>query len=549
MRPLIASLATLLACFVALPAPAADWLYYTVPGDTLIGIGKNYLKNPRDWPKVQSANGVPIPEHLPANTHLKIPVPLLKVTPAPVTVMAVTGNVRYKPAGGGFQPLREGDQLKGGESVLTGPRSSAAYRFADGTTLTQQASSKLGFGRLQGYGKTGMVTTELALDSGRLEAQAAKQLAPAGGFRVKTPVAVAGLRGTGFRLNVDEAGQSLRGEVLEGAVAISAQGKSVRVEGGYGSITEKGKAPSAPRPLLSAPGAEGLPVRVERLPLAFAWSPVPDANHYRVQLARDEGFAQVLLDDTTPQPSLAWPNDLPDGDYHLRLRAVDAAGLEGLNRDHAFVLDARPLAPSAVAPAPDERLYDAPVRFTWGAAAQASGYLLQIAPTLDFGQGTLERRLPNQTEHAEALAEGDWHWRVASLDEAGQPHAWSPRRAFRLQSRPAAPVAPGQPADLAVAVQDDGLAVSWRGDATSYRVEMGTSMGAKLEADAGVTQLLASQTVGEPHALLAKPAPGDYWVRVKALGMDGLEGPASTVGVSVKRPVPWWLLLFLVPAL
>ncbi len=140
---------------LAMPATAADWQYLTVPGDTLIGIGKRYLKNPNDWPKVQAENSVEIPKRMPANTRLRIPVGLLKVSPAPVTVTAVNGNVRVKGADGGFRPLQANDQLNGGETVLTGPRSSAAFRFADGTTLTQQASSRIGFGRLAVYGNTG----------------------------------------------------------------------------------------------------------------------------------------------------------------------------------------------------------------------------------------------------------------------------------------------------------------------------------------------------------------------------------------------------------
>jgi len=275
----------LLAVLMALPAQAADWLYLTYPGDTLSQIGQTYLKNMRDWPRVQAANGVLIPKHLPANTRIKIPVELLKVTPAPATVTAVTGNVRYKSGSGPFQPLAAGVLLNGGESVLSGPRSSAAYRLADGTLLTQQASSKLAFGRLAAYGKTGMVSTELSLDSGRLEAHAAKQLAPAGGFKVITPVAVAGLRGTDFRLNVAEDGKTLRNEVLQGTVAVAAQGREVRVDGGYGTLAEAGKPPDPPRALLPAPSAEGLNPLIERLPLSFTWPPLAGARAYRAQLA------------------------------------------------------------------------------------------------------------------------------------------------------------------------------------------------------------------------------------------------------------------------
>lgn len=619
--PLSLSIALALASLLAAGTTrAADWLYFTVPGDTLTGIGQQYLKKPGDWPKVQSANGVPIPKQLPANTRIKIPVDLLKVTPAPVTVTAATGNTRFKTVDGPFKPLAVGNQLSGGETVLTGPRSSASFRFADNTTLTQQASSKLSFGRLAAYGKTGMVSTELSLDSGRLEASAAKQQSPAGGFSVRTPVAVAGLRGTGFRLNVDEDGKTLRNEVLEGAVAVSAQGKEVRVEGGYGTYAEKGKPPAPPRALLPAPAADGLPARILPLPLEFVWKPVDGAKGYRAQVARNADFAEILLDDTTSAPNVKWGDDLPDGHYVLRLRAIDDAGLEGLNRDHAFELDARPLPPLLTSPALGQRLYQNDVALTWSAAVGAQAYLIQLSPTPEFTNGVVERRLPAILRHAENLPDGDWHWRAASLDEAGQPHLWSPHRAFRIQPLPGAPAGgearaedglanfawgtakgaarygfevgpdalmkeqlvrketektavsaelkpgkyfwrargletdgqagawskaspvimpPARPTDLAAKVEGDRILADWKGEAGAYRLE--------LARDNRFIQPVLKQNIGEVKAAIPKPEAGEYWLRVVAIGADGVESPASApLALTVKQDVPWWLLLFLV---
>lgn len=123
----------LLAALIPLHAYVADWLYLTYPGDTLSQIGQTYLKNMRDWPKVQAANRVPIPlstcRSTPASGFLWIPVELLKMTPAPVTVTAVTRNLRYKSGDGPFQPLAGGTQLNGGENVLTGPHFMVAPTF------------------------------------------------------------------------------------------------------------------------------------------------------------------------------------------------------------------------------------------------------------------------------------------------------------------------------------------------------------------------------------------------------------------------------------
>ena len=612
---LLASLLTL-----SLPLQAADWQYLTVPGDTLIGIGKQYLKNPNDWPKVQAENRVDIPRHLPANTHLRIPLALLKVTPAPATVTAVNGNVRVKAAEGGFRPLQAGDQLNGGENVLTGPRSSASFRFADGTALTQQASSKLSFGRLAAYGKTGMVSTEISLDSGRLEASAAKQLAPAGGFQVRTPVAVAGLRGTAFRLNVAEDGKRMSNEVTEGVVAVSAKGKAVNVAAGQGTYAEAGKPPAQARPLLPAPDLAGVPEKILRLPLAVSWPAQAGAVAWRARVATDAGFGTVVLDDVVTTPAINWGDELPDGRYVLRVRAIDDAGLEGLDADRAVTLDARPLPPLPIAPALGERLYQPQANFAWSAVPDARGYVLQVAPTPEFNNGVIERSLGPVIQHQETLGEGEWHWRVASLDEAAQRHLFSPHRAFLVKPLPLPPAGgqsradggqahfswspvkgadsyaveiargqkvvaskeakdttaatalepgkyqwrvrgqeaggqaggwspenvvilpPAPPTDLKVDTKAKPVAVTWQGNTPHYRVE--------VAAAGNFAKPALSLESDKPAAVLQGLEPGDYSVRVVALGPDGVASlPSPAVPFTVERPVPWWLMLFLLPAL
>jgi hypothetical protein len=528
---LIPTLAILAACNVQ----AADWLYLTNPGDTLSGIGQTYLRNPKDWPKVQSANGVAIPKHLPANSRLKIPVELLKVTPAPVSVIAVHGNVRYKRGDGPFQPLKNGETLNGGETVLTSLNSSVSYRFADNTRLTQQASSKLGFGRLASYGKTGMVSTEISLDSGRLEASAAKQLAPAGGFQVHTPVAVAGLRGTGFRLNLGEDGKTLRNEVTEGAVAVSGQGQEVKVDAGYGTYAELGKPPITPVSLLPKPDLSGLPEQFMRLPLSLNWPAQASARAWRVQLSGDAEFHSVLRDDIVPQPAAQWDADLPDGNYLIRVRAIDQYGLEGFDAQHGFRLNAPPLPPMPLKPALGERLGQPEVELAWRGAESAQGYLLQLAPTPEFGQGLIELRLPiSETTH-ETLSAGDWHWRIASLDAQGQPRAFSPHRAFAVHTAPPLPAAPQ--------VREEGglLIVNWTGTAPAYRLE--------ISRDEQFSMLLASHIVDATETRLFKNVTGRYWLRVielNAQNQASAPGPATSIDIQYAYQ-PWWLLPLRMP--
>jgi hypothetical protein len=568
---------------------------------------------------------VPLPKLLPANTRIKIPVELLKVTPAPVTVTAVTGNARYKTADGPFQPLQAGARLQGGETVLTGPRGSATYRFADGTVLTQQASSKLGFGRLAAYGKTGMVSTELSLDSGRLEASAARQQAPAGGFSVRTPVAVAGLRGTGFRLNVSEDGRRLANEVLEGAVAVAAQGREVRVEGGFGTVAEAGKPPRRPPGLASQAQSGGTaghgaaPAPVLRL----------DPRHARRRLARPDRGGRGLPRHPAGRPVPRPRRPMGRGPPRRRLcPAGQGRGRSrpGRLRHPACLYPGRPpaaaahhLADPGGAPLPQRR-----EPWNGPAAEGAQGYLLQIAPTPEFDNGVLERRLPATLRHAETLPDGEWHWRLASLDEAGRPHLWGAHRAFRVQPLPGAPAGgearadgghahfswntakgaarygiqvggdaglkdpvvaretdktaiaealkPGKYYWRARGLEADGQAGAWsaaspghpaagrarRTEGAGWKVISCWSAGRAMPSPTGwnwpgMPDSPSPRSRGRwtrPAWAMAKPEPGEYWLRVVAIGAEGVESPASTgLPVTIEREIPWWLPLCLVPLL
>lgn len=511
----------LLGACLATTARAAEWLYLTVQGDTLIGISQRYLKDPRQWPTLQQLNRVDNTRQLPTNTRLRIPVELLKSSPAPAMVKHVEGNVRIRPGGGTFRPLKAGDAISGGETVLTGPRSFASYVLADGSKVNQADSTKLVFGKLAVYGNTGMVSTELNLESGRVEADASKQTLPGTGFKVTTPVAVAGLRGTSFRLNMAEDGKTLRNEVLGGGVGIAAQGTEVLVGAGFGTLAQAGKPPEPPRPLLPAPDTSNLPARIVDAPVRFAWLADPKAQAWRAQIARDAEFREVLFDNVFWQPVATWREPSADGPYHLRLRAIDSAGLEGLNRDHAFEMDIRPYPPAGMAPTDGARLGAKRVDFAWSAAAAAAGYLLQIARDPMFKDGIQEHRIAKATSTRVDLAEGVHFWRLASLDDGGRPHGWGKPATFSILAPPAAP------SDVQAGMSDGALRIAWRGDAPEYRIE--------IARDPAFQEIVGRHLAFQHEVRLNKPAAGSYWLRVVPYDKDGDRGEAGPV-VAVKVP-------------
>ena len=74
--------------------------------------------------------------------------------------------------------------------------------------------------------------------------------------------------------------------------------------------------------------------------------PVDKAVAYRAQVARDEQFNDVIATTVFTTPRARFTN-LPDGSYLLRVRAIDAEGLEGQDATRGFALRARPEPPNA----------------------------------------------------------------------------------------------------------------------------------------------------------------------------------------------------------
>jgi len=82
------------------------------------------------------------------------------------------------------------------------------------------------------------------------------------------------------------------------------------------------------------------------------------------------------------------------------------------------------------------------------------------------------------------------------------------------------------------------LGAPWKGGAPAYQVELST--------DASFVKPLLSQQANDARIALPKPQPGDYWLRVKGVGAEGVAGPASqAIAVKVESFTPWWLLLLL----
>jgi hypothetical protein len=451
---------------------------------------------------------------------------------ASAEVVHAHGEVFVESSGMPRQPLASAATLREGDVVSTGPQSSVSLRFVDGSTALLGPQGRLQVLRHTRLAPGGPADTRLQLERGAVESQVVPNK-PAPRFELRTPVANLGVRGTDFRGRL--AGERLLAEVLEGRVAVG----NTALAAGFGTVaTAAGVA--TPRPLPAAPALTELPARVERLPLQFDFAAVGGATQYRAQVFDTDRPGRLVLDSVFDTPRVAWPDDLPDGRYELRLRAAAADAIEGRAAVHAFTLKARPEPPFQLQPRAGEALHEEAVRFAWSRHPEAVRYQLQVTLQADFSMPVVDRNDLTDTAFTASLPPGHYHWRLASVRANGDIGPWGDAVRFtRLPPPPPPPPPPPAPPAQPPQATPAGLVLRWATVALP-----GVQYQVQVARDAAFTQLVLDETTPASERVLAAPEPGQYHVRVRTVGADGRTGAfGQTQVVDVAGGPRWWWLL------
>ncbi len=130
-------------------------------------------------------------------------------------VVFATGDVKLVRAGGEVA-IKNGMLVRAGESIRTG-EGTVDLQTRLGTAVRVRSNSKLTIEEIAGQSGG---ANKVALDQGSVFARAPKQ-ARADEFAIRTPTAIAGVRGTSFSVTVNEKGQQPRVRVLDGKVAFA----------------------------------------------------------------------------------------------------------------------------------------------------------------------------------------------------------------------------------------------------------------------------------------------------------------------------------------
>jgi tetratricopeptide (TPR) repeat protein len=150
---------------------------------------------------------------------------------AGVTTIRLTGG------GGDFKPAVIRQKLVAGDVVQTGENGHAILVFVDGSRYTLKPKTKVIVSAVREGAR------RIKLEAGGLYARMARQKGR--DTAIETAAAVAGVRGTEFELDVDEAGKTTL-TVVEGAVEFKNEKGAVMVGANQQSVARPNEAPTPP---------------------------------------------------------------------------------------------------------------------------------------------------------------------------------------------------------------------------------------------------------------------------------------------------------------
>ncbi|UZE97533.1 FecR family protein [Alkalimarinus alittae] len=495
-------------------ASLVEWHYTIRPKDNIWTLGEAFLNSAHNWEDIIRHNKINDPKTLTSGTVLKIPVDWLKHQPEPAIAASVTGNTMVRRhLESHFSHLSKNSELRVGDEINTYD-GSVLIRFADSSILRLAPNSQLVFNRLTRYGKTGMADTRLRLQKGRLSTHVTPLNGRGSRYEINTPSAVAAVRGTAFRLLVND--QSTQLEVTEGTVLFSNNARSLELDMGQGTILNSGTSRATIIDLPKALKPRSVISNTQQLPVTFSWRKQPNITTYYYQLFKDSDQGELLDSSFLATPEITL-NHLTNGTYLVAMRAVDSQGFNGI--DHHVSLVIGMIAKPATLLGPANNLFidnDLP-EFTWQYNSKNELSQLEIAKDFAFTEliSTSEFAPDNTAIPTHELLPGEYYWRVKTL-AGGESIAYSDIRRLKIRGMmPPATI-------ISVNYIDNQAKIFWN------TVPQAEHYILQLAEDLEFKKILHENTLEKSNVSIKLTKNKRYFARVKAVGNELFKSEFST---------------------
>ncbi|MBX2986918.1 MAG: FecR domain-containing protein [Bdellovibrionaceae bacterium] len=446
----------------------------------------------------------------------------------------VSGNdVRVKSATAfTWFPAQQVDVVHLNDAIFTGERSKAQVRLEDGSLLEVSENSLITLNTRDGQ-------MNLELRYGDLDTK----LSPNKPLKIQADGKTYELSGSGT-VRINKSGNGIDVSVTEGSAKVKGQKGEQNVAAGRRlKVSADGAIETAATPVITTPPEKSVVTQVFRTidagekrtaSTALSWTTDPLYEKYQYEISRDPVFLERVHLAETRQAGVETPA-LGNGVYSYRVRGVYKDGRKSPWSGIAeYRIELTPeLIPPPEAPVMSRKQYEfnageqrkrAPSSVpkpvvSWSKVDRAKSYRVQFSRRPDF-ENAQSYSVEGQSLAWPDSKPGTWHVRVAAVSEEGLNSA--PSEASKLQVNldelrldPMNKLSVSGPLPFEQAPPGE-VKARWTPvpGASSYLVQLDGS------SDFAAPQQFSLPAESD-SAALPLPRPGQYHVRVRALGEDG----------------------------
>jgi len=256
------------------------------------------------------------------------------------------------------------------------------------------------------------------LVTGQIDAFKAKHEIGMADLAVAGRNATVGIRGTHFRVRQD--GVLTFTEVEDGTVAFDAMQTPVvlALNAREGSVAN-GRDAAQVIPLLAEPVYPELPAVFDTPYIEWTMGEQAGAQRYVGELAQNEAFSDRLVSVRSDGRAIRL-NELANGRYWLKLRAVDSHGLQGMEGRISFevAVPPRKFAMTKVYVSGKQ------LQLRWMGRKRSVSYQVQVAPRQDFQHLLLDAKTADNWIDMPRPQSGRYFLRVRQIFAGGQAGDW-----------------------------------------------------------------------------------------------------------------------------
>lgn len=420
----------------AITIAPASITYLTRAGDTLSSIAQQLTNKVENWVAIGKVNNIGTDTNIPIGTAIVIPATLLPDEPSEARVVALSGNIAAKNADGTPMPISLGAKITEGMQIDTGNNSFLTLSLPDASRVSVPSNSRIKLSKLRMARYTKSPRTEINLLRGHVESQVSPLEQNKGRFEVHTPLGVAGVRGTNFRVGITDKGTA--NEVLSGKVEVAQPGKPspLTLHAGQGNIIDA-KSVGKAIDLLPAPQLAENPTLTQPTSAQISLIAVAGARAYHVQISSDAD-GQNIFSETQASGNKFAIQGVREGNYFARVSSIDQHGLEGPARiqpislklpTNAVATQKNPQSPPYVSQSDAKH-----ITLKW-VAEPGKKFKVQVARDAAFSWLLFTDSTTTPETTLRRLPFGTYYARVQSINADGSTNPFSNYQAFIVTDR------------------------------------------------------------------------------------------------------------------